>query len=88
MADKLYLVHGNTWYDDYGHYENFYGAFTNKELAEKVKNEVIEKIYEKEMHNENTNVESISDIEIEIEILEVSVNQVTNIQLGGILNEK
>ena len=28
--DKLYLVHGNTYYDDYGHDEHFYGAFTDK----------------------------------------------------------
>lgn len=47
----------------------------------KVKTEVTEKLYEKEMHNINTHVESISDIEIDI--LEVDVNQVTDIELGG-----
>lgn len=36
---------------------------------------------QKETHNINTNVESISDIEIDI--LEVDVNQVTDIDLGG-----
>lgn len=81
MMDKLYLVHGNTWYEGYGHCENFYGAFTDKETAEKVRAEVTVKLYEQEMHNENTNVESLSDIEIDI--LEVEVNQVTDIQLGG-----
>lgn len=50
-------------------------------MAEKVKAEVTEKLYEKEMHNINTHVESISDIEIDI--LEVNVNQVTDIELGG-----
>ena len=79
--DKLYLVHGNTYYDDYGHDEYFYGAFTDKKMAEKVRAEVIVKLYEKEMHNINTHVESISDIEIDI--LEVDVNQVTDIDLGG-----
>lgn len=34
--DKLYLVHGNTYYDDYGNDEHFYGAFTDKKMAEKV----------------------------------------------------
>lgn len=81
MMDKLYLVHGNTWYEGYGHDEHFYGAFTDKETAEKVKTEVTVKLYEKETHNINTNVESISDIEIDI--LEVDVNQVTDIDLGG-----
>lgn len=79
--DKLYLVHGNTWYDGYGYCENLYGVFTDRKTAEKVKTEVTEKLYEKEMHNINTHVESISDIEIDI--LEVDVNQVTDIELGG-----
>lgn len=52
-----------------------------KKMAEKVRAEVIVKLYEKEMHNINTNVESISDIEIDI--LEVDANQVTDIELGG-----
>lgn len=81
IMDKLYLVHGNTWYEGYGHDEHFYGAFTDKETAEKVKTEVTVKLYEQETHNENTNVESLSDIEIDI--LEVDVNQVTDIQMGG-----
>lgn len=81
IMDKLYLVHGNTWYEGYGHCENLYGVFTDRKTAEKVKAEVTVKLYEKEMHNINTNVESISDIEIYI--LEVDVNQVTDIDLGG-----
>lgn len=52
-----------------------------EKTAEKVKAEVTVKLYEKEMHNINTNVESISDIEIDI--LEVDANQVTDIELGG-----
>ena len=79
--DKLYLVHGNTWYEGYGHDEHFYGAFTDKETAEKVRAEVTVKLYEQEMHNKNTNVESLSDIEIDI--LEVEVNQVTDLEMGG-----
>lgn len=45
IMDKLYLVHGNTWYEGYGHDEHFYGAFTDKETAEKVKTEVTVKLY-------------------------------------------
>lgn len=79
--NKLYLVHGNTWYEGYGHDEHFYGAFTDKETAEKVRAEVTVKLYEQETHNENTNIESLSDIEVDI--LEVEVNQVTDIGIGG-----
>lgn len=50
-------------------------------VLEEVKAEVTVKLYEKEMHNINTNVESISDIKIDI--LEVDANQVTDIELGG-----
>lgn len=49
--DKIYLVHGNTWYEGYGHCENLYGVFTDRKMAEKVRAEVIVKLYEKEMHN-------------------------------------
>lgn len=49
IMDKLYLVHGNTWYDGYGYCENLYGVFTDRKTAEKVKTEVTEKLYEKEM---------------------------------------
>ena len=32
---KLYLVHGNTWYEGYGEYQNLYGVFTDRKTAEK-----------------------------------------------------
>ena len=35
--DKLYLVHGNTWYEGYGYCANLYGVFTDRKTAEKVK---------------------------------------------------
>ena len=47
IMDKLYLVHGNTWYDGYGYCENLYGVFTDRKTAEKVKTEVTEKLYSK-----------------------------------------
>ena len=34
--DKLYLVHGNTWYEGYGYDEHFYGAFTDKKWLRKL----------------------------------------------------
>ena len=30
----LYVVHGNTYYDGYGHIENLFGIYTEKDQAE------------------------------------------------------
>lgn len=49
IMDKLYLVHGNTWYDGYGYCENLYGVFTDRKTAEKVKS--VAKIIEIAMSN-------------------------------------
>ena len=80
---KVYLVHGNAYYEGYGHYEHFYGAFTDGETAKKVMAKVQWELYQKEIEeNYNcTEVEELSDIEIEI--LEVDLDQVTDIYLGG-----
>lgn len=80
---KVYLVHGNTWYEGYGHDEHFYGVFTEGETAKKVMTKIQLELYKKETEENyiSTNVEKLSDIEIEI--LEVDLNQVTDIYLGG-----
>ena len=80
---KVYLVHGNAYYEGYGHYEHFYGVFKDRETAEKIMTEVQWELYKKEIEeNYNcTEVEELSDIEIEV--LEVYLNQVTDICLGG-----
>lgn len=33
----LYVVHGNTYYDGYGHIENIFGIYTEKYAAEAAK---------------------------------------------------
>ena len=33
----LYVVHGNTYYDGYGHIENIFGIYTEKGVAEAAK---------------------------------------------------
>lgn len=37
IMDKLYLVHGNTWYDGYGYCENLYGVFTDRKQLRKLR---------------------------------------------------
>lgn len=45
----LYVVHGNTYYDGYGHEENIFGIFTEKDSAESAKDLVVKELYEKEI---------------------------------------
>lgn len=43
----LYVVHGNTYYDGYGHIENIFGIYTEKDVAEAVKDLIILKNFTK-----------------------------------------
>lgn len=75
----LYVVHGNTYYDGYGHIENIFGIYTKKDEAEAAKDLVIKELYEKEIaRGRMTIVEDVSDIEVEIES-----DKLVNIELGG-----
>ena len=78
---KLYLIHGNAYYEGYGHMEHAFGIYTDKDKAETAKKVVIEQLYEKEKHNEWSNVEDISDIEVEV--VEIESDMAVDITLGG-----
>ncbi len=43
----LYLVHGNAYYESYGHMEHAFGIYTDKGKAEAAKKVVIEQLYAK-----------------------------------------
>lgn len=77
----LYLVHGNTYYYGYGHMEHIFGIYTDKDKAETAKKVVTEQLYEKEKRDNWSNVDNISDIEVEI--LEIEANEISDIELGG-----
>lgn len=78
---KLYLIHGNAYYEGYGHMEHAFGIYTDKDKAEAAKKVVIEQLYEKEKHSELSNVEDISDIEVEV--VEIESDMAADITLGG-----
>lgn len=78
----LYLVHGNTYYDGYGHNEHVFGIYTEKDAAEAAKDLIVKELYEKEIaRGEDTIVDDISDIEVDI--LEIEANKLVEIELGG-----
>lgn len=78
---KLYLIHGNAYYEGYGHMEHAFGIYTDKDKAEAAKKVVIEQLYEKEKHSEWSDVEDISDIEMEV--VEIESDMAVDITLGG-----
>lgn len=78
----LYVVHGNTYYDGYGHIENIFGIYMKKDEAEAAKDLIIKELYEKEIaRGWMSIVEDVSDIEVEI--LEIEANKFVEIELGG-----
>lgn len=78
----LYVVHGNTYYDGYGHKENIFGIYTEKDSAESAKDLVVKELYEKEIARGRMSiVDDISDIEVEI--LEIESDTAVDINLGG-----
>ena len=78
----LYVVHGNTYYDGYGHEENIFGIFTEKDSAESAKDLIVKELYEKEItRGWVSNVDNISDIEVDI--LEIEADKLVEIELGG-----
>lgn len=78
----LYVVHGNTYYDGYGHIENIFGIYRKKDEVEATKDLMIKELYEKEIaRGWMSVVEDVSDIEVEI--LEIEANKIANIELGG-----
>ena len=77
----LYVVHGNTYYEGYGHVESIFGIYTEKKDAEAAKDLTIQKLYEKNKDDIETYVEDIEDIEVDI--AEIDANELVNIELGG-----
>lgn len=77
----LYVVHGNTYYNGYGHIESIFGIYTEKKDAETAKDLMVKFLYEKNKDNTLTYVEDVEDIEVDI--TEIDANGLVNIELGG-----
>lgn len=77
----LYLIHGNAYYEGYGHMEHAFGIYTDKDKAEAAKKVVTKQLYQKETHNKESYVDNISDIEVEV--VEIESDMAVDITLGG-----
>ena len=77
----LYVVHGNTYYNDYGHIEKIFGVYTEKDAAEAAKDLVTQELYEKNVNDKWTRVENLSDVDVDI--LEIEADKLVEIELGG-----
>lgn len=77
----LYVVHGNTYYNDYGHIEKIFGVYTEKDAAEEAKDLVVQELYEKNVNDKWTRVERLSDVDVDI--LEIEADKLVEIELGG-----
>ena len=77
----LYVVHGNTYYGGYGHVEKIFGVYTEKDSAEAAKDLIEKRLYEENKNCEWSIGEDLSDIEVEI--LEIEANEISDIELGG-----
>ncbi|RGF28208.1 hypothetical protein DW106_08180 [Ruminococcus sp. AM09-18-1] len=64
---KLYLVYGNTWFGGYGEDIHIFGAFSSREMAEKVKKEAEDEYFEQDQQSRFTELEDRSEVEFYIE---------------------
>ena len=78
---NVYVIHGNSYYEEYGYIENIFGVFIRKDAAEEARNRVKKDLFEKEMKKTYTTVKKISDIEVNI--LEIETDELVNFELGG-----
>ena len=77
----LYVVHGNTCYNGYGHMENIFGVYTEKDAAEAAKDLVTKQLYDENKDDKYTIVNVLSDIEVGI--LEIEADKLVDFELGG-----
>ena len=82
----LYVVHGNTYYNDYGHIEKIFGVYTEKDAAEAAKDLVTQELYEKNVNDKWTRVENLSDVDVDI--LEIEADKLVEIELANIYRQR
>lgn len=78
---NLYLVHGNTYLEEYGYEEHIFGAYTSREKAEEARIVAENKICkEYEDYPDYLHID-IPEL-IELEILELKSDEFVDLELG------
>ena len=81
---KVYLVHGDTWFEGYGCRENVFGIYGTKKEAEIARKSVAKQLYEEEVSKISLiNNVTLLYVEMSIKILELELNQAVNVELGS-----
>lgn len=81
---KVYLVHGDTWFEGYGCRENVFGIYGTKKEAEIARKSAAKQLYEEEVSKISLiNNVTLLYVEMSIKILELELNQAVNIELGS-----
>ena len=78
---KVYLVYGNTYFDDCGEYINTFGVFSTREKAEAVKKQKEDEYFENDQKSYIPELDDRSDVVFEIKELEV--DETMDEVLGG-----
>ena len=80
---KVYLVHGDTYFEGYGYRETVFGIYTVKEEAEIARKSAAKQLYEEKVLKMSfTDPVTLNDVEEQIDITELELNQATNVMLG------
>lgn len=78
----VYLVYGDTYFDEYGSLINCFGIFDTKEEALYTKKEKEDEYYQKDLDNEYSDTH-ISRKAVNFNILELKPGNIVDVYLGG-----
>ncbi len=81
IADKVYVVVGDTYLMDYSFNVTIFGIFPNKEDAEKVKELKEQEYFEKMVDDEWSYVVERDDVQYKV--IEIDFNKIVDVSLGG-----
>ena len=82
MKNTIYLVYGNTYFEEYGASINLFGVFRTEEEALYAKKEKEDEYYQKDLDNEYSDTH-VSRKMINFNILELKLGNIVDIYLGG-----
>lgn len=80
--NSVYLVYGNTYFEEYGAKINCFGVFGTEEEALYTKKEKEDEYYQKDLDNEYSDTH-ISRKMVDFNILKLKLDNIVDVYLGG-----